>query len=627
MSGFWYSSPSFFQKRRPRRSPVPLEVLFVADLAGVGFSPAGRHRLLAVRRGNGGGGGSRCAFGAVGAAAGRCRRGALSRLPAPVALPVPCLFAAMSTAERVRFDDPQGRLRPQLAAQQPHRLQVRVDVVGAAADEPGDQDARERRHVHLRLDRRFDRNLVEVGAGGRRTAQRLATSCGVLRPVIDFFEQIAVLLDHGSSDPAPPPSRRPCARPRNYPAARRRSRGCSRPPRRWDRSRPLAASDTALPSRGQFCATLMPKSTCSLACDRSPRGRNAGAKTRARNRPTARKNMAGSSTIATVPDGPQGLSRRPAGRASNARTGQAFRRSAGSRLAGVTRFVTALTLSVTARRAAPRHRPPIIRTEGSGCPSRSRWPPPSAFRGRRPRRWRGDHGPADRRRRLPAPRLPGEGRLGIPCRSGDTGQKTRVPGLAQICLRARRSADGDSTLHPVPSAGAALLADAARPRNRAAARFDPRFPVLLDLHPATRRRCCGFAVMLDPLAGRWSPSSARAPRRDTPARLASGSAAELAEPGIVVASGLARGVDSAAHQGCSSAGGATVAVLGSGLDRVYPLEHAPSRVAESASTARLVSELAPGAPPLPEHFPLRNRIISGSPSPLSSSKPRTAAAP
>jgi DNA processing protein len=85
---------------------------------------------------------------------------------------------------------------------------------------------------------------------------------------------------------------------------------------------------------------------------------------------------------------------------------------------------------------------------------------------------------------------------------------------------------------------------------------------------------------------------------------------ELAECGIVVVSGLARGVDSAAHRGCMEGGEATVAVLGSGLDRVYPTQHA--KLADEISQKGLViSELGPGAAPLQEHFPLRNRIISG----------------
>lgn len=86
--------------------------------------------------------------------------------------------------------------------------------------------------------------------------------------------------------------------------------------------------------------------------------------------------------------------------------------------------------------------------------------------------------------------------------------------------------------------------------------------------------------------------------------------AELAERGIVVTSGLARGVDSSAHRGSLEAGGATVAVLGSGLDRIYPSEH-EELAATITRDGVLVSELGPGGAPLPAHFPLRNRIISG----------------
>jgi DNA processing protein len=85
---------------------------------------------------------------------------------------------------------------------------------------------------------------------------------------------------------------------------------------------------------------------------------------------------------------------------------------------------------------------------------------------------------------------------------------------------------------------------------------------------------------------------------------------QLAARGVVVVSGLARGVDSAAHRGCLDAGGPTIAVLGSGVDRIYPAEH-DALAARIREHGALVSELGPGAPPLPEHFPLRNRIISG----------------
>ena len=86
---------------------------------------------------------------------------------------------------------------------------------------------------------------------------------------------------------------------------------------------------------------------------------------------------------------------------------------------------------------------------------------------------------------------------------------------------------------------------------------------------------------------------------------------ELAERGVVVVSGLARGADGAAHRGCLRAGGRTVAVLGCGPDVVYPPEHAGLADEICRGAGVIVSELGPGAPPLPEHFPLRNRLISG----------------
>jgi DNA processing protein len=85
---------------------------------------------------------------------------------------------------------------------------------------------------------------------------------------------------------------------------------------------------------------------------------------------------------------------------------------------------------------------------------------------------------------------------------------------------------------------------------------------------------------------------------------------ELADRGMVVVSGLARGADGAAHRGCLRAAGVTVGVLGSGPDNIYPPEHRDLAVSICEAGA-LVSELGPGAAPLPEHFPLRNRLISG----------------
>jgi DNA processing protein len=87
-------------------------------------------------------------------------------------------------------------------------------------------------------------------------------------------------------------------------------------------------------------------------------------------------------------------------------------------------------------------------------------------------------------------------------------------------------------------------------------------------------------------------------------------AGDLAARGMVIVSGLARGVDSAAHRGALSAGGLTIAVLGSGVDVVYPPEHAALASAIDASGA-VISELIPGTRPQQWFFPLRNRIISG----------------
>jgi DNA processing protein len=85
---------------------------------------------------------------------------------------------------------------------------------------------------------------------------------------------------------------------------------------------------------------------------------------------------------------------------------------------------------------------------------------------------------------------------------------------------------------------------------------------------------------------------------------------ELAAAGAVVVSGLARGIDGEAHRGALEAGGHTIAVLGCGIDRDYPLEHA-SLAQQVADRSLLVSEYEPGVAPLAWQFPARNRIIAG----------------
>ena len=85
---------------------------------------------------------------------------------------------------------------------------------------------------------------------------------------------------------------------------------------------------------------------------------------------------------------------------------------------------------------------------------------------------------------------------------------------------------------------------------------------------------------------------------------------ELAGAGLVVVSGLARGVDGEAHRGALEAGGATVAVLGCGIDRDYPAAHR-ELAARIRATGLAVSEYAPGVEPAPWRFPARNRVIAG----------------
>jgi DNA processing protein len=88
-------------------------------------------------------------------------------------------------------------------------------------------------------------------------------------------------------------------------------------------------------------------------------------------------------------------------------------------------------------------------------------------------------------------------------------------------------------------------------------------------------------------------------------------AAHLARAGLVITSGLALGIDAAAHRGALAAGGHTVAVMGRGLDAIYPRENEELAARVVASGGALVTDIPPGVGPLPGNFPRRNRILSG----------------
>jgi DNA processing protein len=86
-------------------------------------------------------------------------------------------------------------------------------------------------------------------------------------------------------------------------------------------------------------------------------------------------------------------------------------------------------------------------------------------------------------------------------------------------------------------------------------------------------------------------------------------ASELAARGVTIVSGFARGIDAAAHRGALAAGGRTIGVLGAGIDVLYPPENF-ALAREVAARGALVTQFAPGTPPLPYNFPTRNRTLA-----------------
>lgn len=186
-----------------------------------------------------------------------------------------------------------------------------------------------------------------------------------------------------------------------------------------------------------------------------------------------------------------------------------------------------------------------------------------------------------------------------------------VPGLSRVGLTERLRCDDPCLLED-----ARRLLDQSRSVRQsvesagigAVAWNDPRFPSALlaisDAPPALWYRGA-LDVFGTPAIAIVGSRAASPGALETAAQLG----CEVAARGIAVVSGLARGVDSAAHRGALRSG-RTIAVLGSGIDCIYPREHTP--LAEHiVRNGLVVSEYPPGTPPLAFHFPMRNRLISG----------------
>jgi DNA processing protein len=191
------------------------------------------------------------------------------------------------------------------------------------------------------------------------------------------------------------------------------------------------------------------------------------------------------------------------------------------------------------------------------------------------------------------------------------GQLLRRFGHARAALEALPdlAARGGSPYRPAPEA---RIADEIAAVKRAGARYlfhdSPDYPALLAASEGappilTVRGEAGLAALpAVAIVGARNASAAAV-------KLSRDFGAALAEAGLAVVSGLARGIDGAAHRGALSVG-ATIGVIASGIDITYPPEHRDLQD-EIAEKGLLVAEQPPGTEPLARHFPSRNRIIAG----------------
>jgi len=175
------------------------------------------------------------------------------------------------------------------------------------------------------------------------------------------------------------------------------------------------------------------------------------------------------------------------------------------------------------------------------------------------------------------------------------------PGLLQKVI--------DALQHPDTAAITRDLEWQDKPGNRIMTCHDPDYPVLLsqvDMPPPLLYVHGNTDILSEPLlamVGSRNPTTAGT-------RTATEFAHHLSAAGLVISSGLALGIDAASHKGALEAGAPTVAVMGTGLDRVYPARHR-DLARQIADRGALISEFPVGTSPRAENFPRRNRIISG----------------
>jgi len=177
-----------------------------------------------------------------------------------------------------------------------------------------------------------------------------------------------------------------------------------------------------------------------------------------------------------------------------------------------------------------------------------------------------------------------------------------VPGIgearASLLAAAPSAEDAERDLARAQAAGAAVFAEGDAAWPPAFAELPDPPPLLYVRGDAAFLSLRGVAIVGSRRASVYGAAQAR--------RLAS----ELAATGIPVISGLARGIDAAAHRGALDAGGVTIGVLGGGLARFYPAENLPLAREMAAGRGAVVSEFPLDMPPRPYHFPRRNRLIA-----------------